>query len=218
MGEPEKFWAEDPCALATRLELFPTAPMSKNRKLNALTRLAAVLALVMALLKQPHAGTFLLAALLVVVLLKFAPCGKSDGGDGQGSTPIEEFTRTPTYVNSDFHQTIVSPTYAEEWQIPPPAYDIYDSYPVPEPPVEPLKPQSYPYGQYRTVTNELVPADSYVVDQMCGGAQPAREMANDYWTRQSLAFRDNMTRLFKLKLNRRFRQNCASTWDSFSSY
>lgn len=204
MDGDAKFWARDPCVLATDLELFPTAQMSKDRKLNALTRLAILLAAVMAFFHQSNWALFLLAALLAIVLL------------GYGMR--EPFTRTPTYADTDFHQTIVSPTYAEEWQIPPPAYDLYDSYPEPEPLEDPLKPQSYPYGQYRTVTNNLLPADSYLVDQLDGGVQRARELTNNLWTRQSLAFRDNMTRVYKKKLNRRFRHNCADTWSPYQSY
>ena len=208
---PEKFWADSPCALFGRATIFPARSGTTDENLNSLTRLAFVAAIVLAAFGNKQWFIFLAVAVLLLALLKY------------GSAPqpsAEYFTRTPTYVSDDFHQTVVPPLYAEEWQIPPPAYDIYDSattndiefFP------EPLKPQSYPYGQYRTITNNLTPSDSYVIDQTCGGAAPAREYANSYWTRNSLAFRDNMTRVFKKSLARRFRQNCSDTFSPYSSY
>ena len=207
---PEKFWVKIPCALFSSGSIFPTQNETINKNLNSLTRLALVIAIIMAAFGNKQWIFFLAAAILLIVLLKYG---------GRRATP-EHFTRTPTSVSDDFHQTVVPPLYAEEWQIPPPAYDIYDSaapndieyFP------EPLKPQSYPYGQYRTITSNLTPPDSYVIDQTCGGSAPAREYANSYWTRNSLAFRDNMTRVFKKSLARRFRQNCNDTFSPYSSY
>lgn len=182
--------------------------MDKN--LNSLTRLAVVIAIIMAAFGNKQWFVFLAVAILILVLIKY----------GASRSSPEFFTRTPTYVSDDFHQTVVPPLYAEEWQIPPPAYDIYDSATSNDINYFPdiLKPQSYPYGQYRTITNNLTPPDSYVVDQLCGGATPAREYANNYWTRNSLAFRDNMTRIYKKSLARRFRQNCSDTFSPYSSY
>jgi len=207
---PEKFWVKNPCALFRSGTIFPTQTGNTDENLNSLTRLAFVIAIIMAAFGNKQWFLFLAAAILILVLLKY----------GATQSSPEFFTRTPTYVSDDFHQTVVPPLYAEEWQIPPPAYDIYDSatsnnidyFP------DPLKPQSYPYGQYRTITSNLTPPDSYVIDQTCGGATPAREYANSYWTRNSLAFRDNMTRIFKKSLARRFRQNCSDTFSPYSSY
>ena len=207
---PEKFWVKNPCTLFSSGSIFPTQNKTVNENLNSLTRLVLIIAVIIAAFGNKHWGVFLAAAILLIVLLKY----------GGGRTVAEHFTRTPTYVSDDFHQTVVPPLYAEEWQIPPPAYDIYDSaapndieyFP------EPLKPQSYPYGQYRTITSNLTTPDSYVIDQTCGGSAPAREYANSYWTRNSIAFRDNMTRVFKKSLARRFRQNCNDTFSPYSSY
>ena len=207
---PEKFWLQSPCALFGRATVLPARSATVDENLNSLTRLAFVFAVGLAACGIQQWAIFLVAAIAILGLLKW----------GARPSAPEYFTRTPTYVSDDFHQTVVPPLYAEEWQIPPPAYDIYDSatsndveyFP------EPLEPQSYPYGQYRTITNNLTPPDSYVIDQTCGGATPAREYANSYWTRNSLAFRDNMTRVFKKSLARRFRQNCSDTFSPYSSY
>lgn len=211
-GRPEKFWAEDPCTLFRGASIFPSRGSSRESGLNALSRLALAMAAVLLAFGNRRWAVFLVFALLLLVTINF--CGVRDGSGA------EHFTRTPTYVGDDFEQTVVPPLYAEEWQIPPPAYDIYDSA-APEdidyfPDI--LTPQNYPYGQYRTTTNNLLPVDSYVIDQTCGGPAPAREYANSYWTRNSLAFRDNMQRVFKKSLARRFRQNCADTFSPYSSY
>lgn len=211
----QKFWAENPCVLVTDMKVFPTAEMSTNEKLNALTRLAIIVAIIMYFMKYPHWFVFISIALLVIVLLKYA---KPDGKESPETR--EDFTIVPTYVGTDFQQTTVSPTYSEEWQIPPPAYDIYTQVPHPDNPdtfQAPLRPQSYPYGQYLTRTN-LLPSDEYYTHLGCGGPQSAREYVNSTFLRHDLAFRDNMTRIYKKSLARRFRHGCQDSYSPYHSY
>jgi hypothetical protein len=146
-----------------------------------------------------------------------------EGDDLNHETPlIEHFSVVPTYVGTDFQQTIVAPTFAEEWQIPPPAYDLYTQVPYPGASQDtfetPLQPKSYPYAQYLTRTN-LLPSDEYFTHLGCGGARTAREYINSTFLRHDLAYRENMTRLYKKRLNRRFRHNnSGDTVSPFSSY
>jgi len=226
----KKFWLENPCKLFTSLNLFPNTTMTKPEKLNSLTRLALVLGGIMYAMKYEHAITFVVLAVLLIVVLNYSgddgfERGKSDSqtkltedGDKVGR---EDFTMVPTYLGTDFQQTIVAPTFAEEWQIPPPAYDLYTQVPYPGPSKDtfqtPMQPQSYPYGQYLTRTN-LLPSDEYYTHLGCGGARTAREYANSTFLRHSLAHQDNMTRIIKKKLNRRFRQNSQDTISPYSSY
>lgn len=209
-----KFWVEDPCVLFTEIKVFPTTEMSKAEKLNALTRMAVIVAGVMYYMQYEHWFTFLALAVLIIVVLNYA-------GKGDSLPAVEEFSVVPTYVGTDFQQTIVAPTFAEEWQIPPPAYDIYTQVPYPGESKDtfetPLKPQSYPYGQYLTRTN-LLPSDEYYTHLGCGGAKTAREYINSTFLRHDLARRENMTRIFKKKLNRRFRHNCQDTVSPYHSY
>lgn len=107
---PEKFWVKNPCDLFSSGSIFPTQNKTINKNLNSLTRLALVIAIIMAAFGNKQWIFFLAAAILLIVLLKYG---------GRRATP-EYFTRTPTYVSDDFHQTVVPPLYAEEWQIPPP--------------------------------------------------------------------------------------------------
>jgi len=201
------FWAEDPCALFTSPSVFPTPEMTRDEKLNSVTRLSIIISLVMYAMGYDQWLAFLLIALLVIVLLYCS-----------GKRTKEGFAVVPTYQSNDFQQTIVSPTFAEEWHIPPPAYDLMTNVPdLSDTFEQPPMPQSYPYGQYLTRTN-LLPHDEYYVHLGCGGAKSAREFVNSTFLRHDLAFRDNMSRIYKKKLNRRFRHNCNDTFSPFQGF
>jgi len=231
MGSNDLFWAKDPCVLFQNFTIFPTPDMTKNEKLNALTRLAIVVSIIMYFMEYQHWFVFLILSLLVIVILAYAGDPESFNtkkikdtdsieSDEESEDGIERFTVTPTYVGTDFQQTVVSPTYAEEWQNPPPAYDLYTNVPstmYPETFETPLKPQSYPYGQYLTKTN-LLPGDEYYTHLGCGGPKTARSYVNSTFLRHDLAFRDNMIRLYKKKLNRRFRSNNNDSFSPYNSY
>lgn len=204
----EKFWIEDPAVLVKNLRFFPTSDMTLDEKLNSLTRLVLIVTAVLVYLKFKYRWIFLLSALLIIAFLRYGNCVR------------ENFTISPTYKATDLHQTTVSPTYAEEWQVIPPAYDLYSQFP--EPKITdtfqtPLDPRSYPYGQYMTRTN-ILPSDEYKTHLMCGGVTPAREYWNHKFIRDRLAFQDNMTRLHKKKLDRRFRNNANDTFSPYNSY
>lgn len=228
-----KFWLDDPCILVTDLAILPTQKMSKAEKLNALTRLVIIVGLCMYFAKYRQWATFIVCGVLLIILLY---CGSGDSAQQFPSpvTPasadttiddrselVENFSIVPTYIGTDFNQTIVSPTFAEEWQIPPPAYDQYTQIPYSGPEKDtfemPLTPQNYPYGQYLTKTN-LLPSDEYYTHMGCGGTQTAREYANSSFLRHDLAFRENMMRLHKKSLNRRFRHNTQDTFSPYHSY
>ena len=204
-----KFWLEDPCALLKSLSIFPNMKMSKAEKLNALTRLVVVITGVMYVMEYEYWSTFLVLALFVIIVLQYS---------GNDNKKKEKFTVTPTYVGTDFQQTTVSPIFAEEWQIPPPAYDLYTNVPNGQDTFEtPLQPQSYPYGQYLTKTN-LLPSDEYYTHLGCGSPRTAREYVNSTFLRHDLARRENQMRLYKKSLNRRFRHNCNDTFSPYMSY
>ena len=231
------FLTENVCSLFSNLSVLPSKDMNKAEKLNALTRLVIVVSIVMYFCKYKWWSTFLIISLLIILVLYYY--GNSQEGfmkkskpkkeeeqyhsENEYSTPIdgvEHFSIVPTYTGTDFQQTIIAPTFAEEWQIPPPAYDIYTQVPYPGESSDtfetPLQPQSYPYGQYLTRTN-LLPSDEYYVHLGCGGARTAREYANSTFLRNDLAYRENMMRIYKKKLNRRFRSNGGMN-DTFSPY
>lgn len=225
MTTPDKYWVQDPCALFTNMQFFPTKSMTKEEKLNALTRLAIVIAIIMYFMDYKQWFTFLVLSVLILTVLQY---GTTSTGSGETIPPVEaedtskeSFTIVPTYMGTDFQQTVVSPTYAEEWQIPPPAYDLYTQVPYPPPNQDtfeqPLSPASYPYGQYLTKTN-LLPIDEYTTHLLCGGARNARSYLNSAFLRHDLAFRENMTRIYKKSLARRFRHQTNDTFSPYQSY
>lgn len=213
---PTKFWIEDPCILLTDIVFFPTANMTREQKLNALTRLAVVIAVAMFVMDSKYWSTFLLVAVLFLVIVEY-----SEKSKGVKETNKEGFSIVPTRVGDDFHQTVVAPLFAEEVRIPPPAYEMESSVDFTDIPFEdPIRPQAYPYGQYLTRTN-LLPSDEYLVHMNpTGGAKNAREFANSSFTKHTMAFRENMTRIHKKSLQKRFRhsQTENDTWSPFSSY
>jgi len=75
----------------------------------------------------------------------------------------------------------------------------------------------YPYGQYLTRTN-LLPSDEEATHMLNGGPRQAREYVNSNFARHTIAFRENMTRLYKKKLARRFRSNNNDVFSPFQGY
>ena len=219
----DKFWAEDLKVLIQNVCIIPSKDMTLNEKLNCITRTCVIISIVLFLIGKNDENMkdwwlyFLLLSISIILVIKYFYYPNNM------NNYKENFTIVPTYNSSDFHTTVVTPLFSEEWQIPPPAYDLYTN--IAPPPylggdtfTAPLKPQSYPYGQYLTRTNTL-PADEHAIHLMNGGSQPAREYQNNLFTRHQIAFRENMTRIYKKKLDRRFRQyNCSDTYSPYYSY
>ena len=208
-----KFWVEDPCVLISDLVFFPTSDMTREQKLNALTRLAIVISAIMYMMEYKHWHTFLLVSILSLVIVEYAAKMKA-------TKEKEGFSIVPTRIGDDFHETVVAPTFSEEVRVPPPAYDMYTDVEFTDIPYEePIRPQSYPYGQYLTRTN-LLPSDEYLVHQnLTGGAKTAREFVANSWTKHDMANRENLTRIYKKSLENRFRHDSLNdSWSPFHSY
>lgn len=211
------FWLDDPSILISNLELFPTKNMTNLQdKLNALTRFVILATIILMCFNWRYTFHFIAIAILIVIVIQyysvkntFDPVKKNE----------ENFTMVPTYSGGDLNQSIVSPLYAEEWQVAPPAYDLYEQSPFNgESRIEfdePMRPQSYPYGQYLTTSN-MLPSDEFHVNQQCGGTKEAREYFNSAYTRHTTAFRDDMSRILKKKIQRRFRHQGGN--DAISPY
>lgn len=207
MNVPQtKFWLENPCVLISP-QIFPVYGMTKAEKLNAITRLIIIISVILYFLEVKWWSTFFLAALLIVIILEYAPFST------QIFPPLEGFSITPTYISPDFQQTVVAPTFSEEWRIPPPAYDVYSNYSEPMQFDDRMNPMTFPYGQYLTPTN-LLPQDEYYTRMMCS-KRNAREFASSAFLRHRMAFQENMTRMHKKEQDRRFR---STGGDSYSPY
>ena len=215
MTDPVKFWIEDPSILFTDVALLPTSEMSRNAKLNAATRLAILVATVLYVIESEYSLNFLMASILLIIVLGYGMNQKTFSPGKEG------FSIVPTRVGDDFEQVIVAPTFAEEHRVPPPAYDHYSNAEIISPPfAEPIRPQAYPYGQYLTRTN-LLPSDEYAMHMNpSGGSRTAREYQNGNFMKHDIAFKENMTNVFKKTLERRFRHGgvVGETFSPYHSY
>lgn len=231
-----KFWLEDPSALFNSMAFFPNENMTRDQKLNALTRLAILISGGLYWLQYPYWLTFLLVSVLGIVALKYS-C-KPERKEG--------FSIPPTYQGINHEETVLAPTFAEEWQIPPPEYDlvdeIYDEN-TPEGLSDAYGPrnawgeyeaddgQRYvkladmrrnkdptevdPYGQYLTRTNQLPGDHDYMKGR--GSLSTARAFANDAFQRHRTAHQEDMTRIIKKKIARRFSNNLYTVSSAFTS-
>ena|ERR1700694_3787318 len=120
-----------------------------------------------------------------------------------------------------FNHVAVSPIFAEEWHVRPPVYDFYINRPQKVAseliPNKIEDPRDFPYGQYLTTTN-LLPGEEKKVALFCNKKSSALAYINNQFTRREIAFRDDITRLLKKKLHRRFRHNCYDTWSPYQSF
>jgi hypothetical protein len=152
---------------------------------------------------------FLVGSLLFVSIFYFTGSDKK----------VEGFSVTPG-ATQPFQSVTVAPTYASEWHEPPFEYTVIQDR-VPDfdvPKLTELEPSVYPYSQYVSNVN-LLPYDDYVLRvEGDGTEQFARNFVNDATTRHDLAFREESTRIHKLKMARKFRQSCSDTFSPLSSY
>ena len=212
----EKFWTDDFCALfRDPWRIVPLAKYTRNEKLNALTRLSILIALVLLVLGHEYWYIFLGLSVLILILLKYT-CSENR---------VEGFSITPTYANNDLHTTTLAPAFSESHRGVPPSYDLQVNVPFEDPTVryvqDPLlmgSRLSQPYGEYVTSLNNVLPADAANIRNLCSsGPVTAREYANSAFLRHRLGFQEDMTRIYKVKLSKRFRNN-ASVGNSFAPF
>ena len=146
-------------------------------------------------------------------------------GDDEEGDLKEGFSKDGHHLDSDFIQTNVTPLVAEEWHYNPPAYELVSAVASNgRDPTErvygkryDMEPPFAPYKQYLTRTN-LLPGDEATVSLFSGGSVGARSFANDAFTRHTLAYRENMTRLTKKLNNRRYRNLGYDTISPYTSF
>lgn len=69
MVSPEPFWLDSPSILLTNLELVPTCDMTKEERLNAITRLLLIISLILFILVKSTLWLTVLVSGLVVILI-----------------------------------------------------------------------------------------------------------------------------------------------------
>ena len=222
-----KFWTEDLCALFTSLQIFPSEEQSTAEKLNAITRLALLLSVVLLVIGVDWWLYFLLTSVLVIVIIKYATGGSEQTNEREG------FARVPRYEDPYMSTTTVDPVFSEEWSLQEPEFSLLDNAPVSEyeskidPSTgcgsgdcdfeDPVNSSSYPYGQYLTRTN-LLPSDERATHSLNGGQTQARSFANSAWLRHDLAHREDLTSTYKRTLARRFRHSSGGVYTPYAKY
>lgn len=202
----EKFWLDgSPQELINDFKLIPNKDDSLNSKLNTYTRILIIITVFLFCLGNEYWYAYALGGFLVIIAFAYFNKGK------QG------FAITPTYLSENVPQTTVAPLFAEEWQVTPTTYDLVDNFDEPKTFEEPLTPQQYPYGQYLTHINYL-PQDEEASRTFMGSSNKAREYINSTFARNDIAFRENMTRIYKMKLKNRFKNSCNDSFSTYSSY
>lgn len=78
MGRPEKFWLEEPRDIVARISLLPNPNDTWEQKLNAITRLIFVVAIILFLLKWKYWSVFLVLGLVFIVFIYLTKQEKSD--------------------------------------------------------------------------------------------------------------------------------------------
>lgn len=103
--ECEKFWLEKPVELVNNFDILPEKSMCMDSKLNAATRLALIISLVLFFSKIDKWQYFLVGSIVFIIVLKyivykpkkenFKPCFKALNpiGYNSQSTPIEAIDR-----------------------------------------------------------------------------------------------------------------------------
>ena len=232
-----KFWLEDPSALLRSWDFIPNERMSRDEKLNALTRLVLIITVALYISKYPYWSTFFLVSIVGIIGLKYAM--KPEQREG--------FSVPPTYDGINYQETVLAPAYAEEWQVPPVTYDLVDevyqdapgeygpnrSFTVQKRPIngfasdadryvklgdlsrykDPLEVD--PYGQFLTITNQLPGDENYIRSK--GQLSTARDFANSAFMRHRNAFQEDMMRIQKKKIARRFGQNLYTVSSAYTS-
>jgi len=69
MVSPEPFWLDSPSILLTNLELVPTCDMTKEERLNAITRLLLIVSFILFILVKSSLWLTVLVSGLVVILI-----------------------------------------------------------------------------------------------------------------------------------------------------
>jgi hypothetical protein len=67
----KKVWIEDLCSIFNKRDIIPNVTMTKNEKINTITRLVILVFILMVITKYPYSITFLLLSLIIILILYF---------------------------------------------------------------------------------------------------------------------------------------------------
>jgi len=207
------FWLKNPCILVEEMAIFPNDSMDVDQRLNALTRLCLLISLGMWFFGYKYWVYFFVGSLVMIIAIKI----------WEKNIIKEGFTIPPTYTDGSAPMTTVPPLFAEEWQIPPPAYDVYNMSDVNNPYTlaatesqECLNQQPYPiFSQYLSDTTLLPHQEEEVKNRPLVDAQM---YMTDARTRDEIDYRNNISRLYTNRFNREYRHGCFDQITPYSSW
>uniref|UniRef100_A0A6C0M195 Minor capsid protein P9 transmembrane helices domain-containing protein n=1 Tax=viral metagenome TaxID=1070528 RepID=A0A6C0M195_9ZZZZ len=198
------FWVDDITALFDKLTPFPTPKMTLNQKLNALTIMAVIATGILVYIKFPLWHVFFVTSLLVIVIVKYTT-------DCKRMAVVETYTVPDTTIESaDILPTIPSADDGE-WQVHPPTYANYELL---EDSQKPMGEYNL-MGEYMTRTN-LLPADEAHVANM--SLADSKVYMHNQRTTDQLAYRNDMVRIFKNRINREYGHGCSDALSPQVSY
>lgn len=97
----EKFWLENPSSLFNSVNPFPNRAMTKNQRLNALTRFVLLVSLFLIIADFKHWLFFLLISLLVIIFIYVFTSPENP------INLIENYTCKTGYSKKDRHVTFL---------------------------------------------------------------------------------------------------------------
>lgn len=208
------FWLTDPCELIRNPSIIPTKEMDINETLNSIALLSLIGGFIMWLLDYEYWYFFIIGAFAITIIIKIITEKKQYK---------EGFTIPPTYVDGASPMTTVPPMFAEEWQIPPPAYDVYNMSDANDPYNElaynsqaDLIKRPYPiYSQYLSDTTVLPQEEEELKNRPLRDAQ---FYMTDAITRDELTFRNDIIRPFVNRINREYKHGCFDQITPYSSW
>jgi hypothetical protein len=92
MAQTDKFWLEDPTALFRERNIIPSPGQTYNQKLNALTRLAILIAIVLFFFPLGSFWMFLVGALIIIIILYYLnKNNNNNNNNNQGKVENKNF-------------------------------------------------------------------------------------------------------------------------------
>lgn len=226
----DKFWLEDLSILLKEPSIIPTSCMSRTQKLNSLSRLVIVISVGMYFMEYKDWLKFLLISLAIIIVIYISTRDKNDSNQPKN---IENYQGVNTaqglstfIPNGPLSTSIpIQPVFSESIRNPPHRYDVVEMV---EDPVEivsglgdgtsQVDPRSYPYGQYLSKTNHL-PSDEFAMrTNPTGSLHHAVTYANNTYLVNDIKNREELLKIHKTKLNRRFRSCTNKIVSPYSSY
>jgi hypothetical protein len=210
-NKKEEFWLDNPCILLKHFDLIPSYDKTLNEKLNCLSRIVIIITLILYYMENKYWLVFLLIGLLAIFLVKIVSTAKGE----KGNESKEGFSIPATYVEGSYPMSTVPPLYAEEWQVPPPIYDVYNNT-VRDGDFESVEvlEEAPMIGEY--ITNpSVLPHSAQSIEKMT--LSDAKLYMNNEFDVDQIQYREDMTRIYKNSVDRWYKSGCNDAYSPYNS-